>query len=122
MVHPNGSDSLPCQFSSALILLLKGDPDTYWVNTRDQNAVRDQVVTFVDHSNNDPPIEPPDVQLLAIYAAFSQVFHACGAAEYVDDIWRGPSTGKQLNSKGSSDVTTLIYDTFAYSHPYIAVG
>jgi hypothetical protein len=80
MIH-----SLSQTFTSA-DLRLKNDPDTYQVNTRVRNPVKDHVVMFVDHFQRNPPIEPPSAHLLAIHAAFARVFYASGASEYVDDI------------------------------------
>jgi hypothetical protein len=51
----------------------------------------------------------PDPEVLAIHAAFSRVFHASGAAEYIDQILdRDGDVTRVLSWDGASDTGLLL--------------
>jgi hypothetical protein len=51
----------------------------------------------------------PDPEVLAIHAAFSRVFHASGAAEYIDKILdRDGDATRILSWDGTSDISLLL--------------
>lgn len=95
------------------------NPHEYQVNTKFKHLYKDAIVKFVDRSNTG--IEVPSAELLALHAAFARVFHASGAAEYIEQIRKDPSTAHQLQSNGLSDVAALIHTAFTYYTP-IAVS
>jgi hypothetical protein len=63
---------------------LKHNANEYRVRASLQMGFNDKLITLRDATCG--AIALPDPEVLAIHAAFSQVFHASGAAEYIDKI------------------------------------
>lgn len=82
-------------------------PSSYRIASSRFIGYEGTVVTFVNESEE--PIDLPDPAILAIHAAFARVFHASGAAEYIDSIWRDMGNTRVLSSDGSTDVSSLIH-------------
>jgi len=85
--------------------------NTYTVSSNYKIGHNDKRVAF-SNCDDSEDIDLPDPQILKIHAAFCRVFHASGAAEFFDRIWRDMDITRVLSNDGSTNISALLNLSF----------